>query len=92
MIEINAVRSDWQTRGFSCEIWTDPAGQTWEDYTHAVDELVMVLEGMVEFEIEGEVLQPSVGVEVFSPAGAVHSVRNIGDSTSRWLYGYKTAR
>jgi quercetin dioxygenase-like cupin family protein len=50
----------------------------------------MVLEGEVEFEIEGQVLQPSVGEELVIPAGAVHGVRNIGNTTSRWLYGYKT--
>jgi mannose-6-phosphate isomerase-like protein (cupin superfamily) len=25
------------------------------------------------------------------PAGVLHSVRNTGSVTSRWLYGYKTA-
>ena len=88
MVDINSVRSNWQSRGFNCDVWTDPPGQTWEDYTHAVDEIVMILEGEVEFEI-GE-LRPSVGEELYIPAGVLHSVRNIGKSTSRWLYGYKT--
>lgn len=88
-VHITAVRSDWQARGFGCDVWTDPPGQVWEDYRHAVDELVMVLEGEVEFDIAGRVIQPAPGEEVLIPAGEVHTVRNLGSSTSRWLYGYK---
>jgi len=54
-----------------------------------VDELVMVLEGDVEFEISGKVLRPAVGEELFISAGVLHSVRNTGKTTSRWLYGYQ---
>jgi cupin 2 domain-containing protein len=54
-----------------------------------VDELVMVLEGDVEFEISRKVLLPAPGEELFIPAGVLHSVRNRGKTTSRWLYGYK---
>ena len=50
----------------------------------------MILEGDVEFEIDGHVYRPSVGQELLIPAGIIHSVRNIGKTTSRWLYGYKT--
>jgi mannose-6-phosphate isomerase-like protein (cupin superfamily) len=50
----------------------------------------MILEGEVEFEIGERVLRPSVGDELYIPSGVLHSVRNIGTATSRWLYGYKT--
>jgi mannose-6-phosphate isomerase-like protein (cupin superfamily) len=90
MVDIESVQSHWRSRGFTCDIWTDAPGQTWEDYRHSVDEVVMVLEGDVEFEIDGHVLRPSVGEELFIPARALHSVRNRGTTTSRWLYGYKT--
>ncbi|WP_053381927.1 cupin domain-containing protein [Nitrospira moscoviensis] len=90
-VDIDSIRSHWRSRGFSCDIWTDPPGQTWEDYTHGVDELVMVLEGDVEFEIDRRILRPAVGEEIAIPAGVRHSVRNRGRSTSRWLYGYKTS-
>lgn len=56
---------------------------------HDTDELVLVLEGELEFEINGEISHPATGEELFIPAGAVHSVRNIGVSTARWLYGYR---
>ena len=79
---------DWAARGFSCELWIDPPGRRWEDFVHATDELVIVVEGEMEFEINGKISHPRVGEEIFIPAGAVHSVRNIGSSIARWLYGY----
>lgn len=83
------VADDWADRGFSCDVWVDPPGQRWEDFVHPVDELVVVLEGTLEFEIDGEIRHPGTGEEVYIPAGAVHSVRNIGTSIARWLYGYR---
>ena len=35
------IAADWETRGFSCDLWTDPPGQRWEDFTHATDEVVI---------------------------------------------------
>ena len=43
------IAASWAARGFSCELWTDPPGRAWEDFTHATDELVTVLEGEMEF-------------------------------------------
>ena len=82
------IAADWAARGFSCDLWTDPPGQSWEDFTHATDEVVIVLEGEMEFEVEGDGHHPQPGEELFIPAGAVHSARNIGSTTARWLYGY----
>ena len=83
------VSKDWAARGFSCDLWVDPPGQRWEDFVHATDELVLVVEGELEFEINGVISHPKIGDELFIPAGAVHSVRNIGSQTARWLYGYR---
>ncbi|MEX2303841.1 MAG: cupin domain-containing protein [Bryobacterales bacterium] len=88
-IDRKQIAQDWKQRGFSCELWTDPPGQRWEDFQHATDELVTVLEGDVEFEIEGTVHHPQAGDELLIPAGALHSARNIGSTTTRWLYGYR---
>jgi quercetin dioxygenase-like cupin family protein len=85
------IAADWASRGFSCDLWTDPPGQRWEDFRHATDELVMVLDGQMEFEVVGQVHHPQVGEELLLPAGAVHSARNVGKTTARWLYGYRRA-
>jgi mannose-6-phosphate isomerase-like protein (cupin superfamily) len=83
------VASDWAARGFSCDLWVDAPGQRWEGFTHTTDELVLVLEGTMEFEIEGRILRPTIGEELLIPAGARHSARNVGSTTARWLYGYR---
>jgi quercetin dioxygenase-like cupin family protein len=88
IINTQDISKAWSARGFSCELWVDPPGQRWEDFVHRTDELVMVLEGEMEFEINGAISHPAAGEELFIPAGAVHAVRNIGNTTARWLYGY----
>lgn len=86
-----SVRLDWRSRGFSCGLWVDQPGQVWEDYVHETDELVMVLEGELELEMQGAPFRPQIGEEVFIPARVTHSVRNVGGTTAKWLYGYKDA-
>lgn len=84
------VKRDWAQRGFSCDIWTDPPGQVWSDFVHGTDELVMLFEGEMELSFEGKTLRPKIGEEILIPAGASHTVRNIGKTTNRWFYGYRS--
>jgi quercetin dioxygenase-like cupin family protein len=88
-VDQDAVARRWRERGFSCGLWIDPPGQVWADYVHDVDELVMVVQGKVEFEIEGTVQRPRPGEELLIPGRTSHTVRNVGDTESRWLFGYK---
>ncbi|MEX0960629.1 MAG: cupin domain-containing protein [Burkholderiales bacterium] len=87
-IDTAAVARDWAAKGYSCETWIDPPGQVWADFVHDVDELVMPVEGEVEFEVAGQSFRPQLGEEVFIPANAPHTVRT-GAGGSRWLYGYR---
>jgi quercetin dioxygenase-like cupin family protein len=86
----SAIAADWRARGFSCEVWTDPPGQVWADFVHAVDELVMIIDGEVEVELGGNIYRPEPGEELSIPAGAPHTVRNTGSATSHWLFGYRS--
>jgi hypothetical protein len=52
------------------------------------DELVMPMEGDVEFEIEGKRFKPAPGEELLIPARARHTGRT-GATGSRWFYGYR---
>jgi uncharacterized cupin superfamily protein len=83
------VARDWQARGFSCDIWTDPPGQVWADFVHATDELVMLIDGEIELHFAGRVLRPQAGEEVLIPAREAHTVINIGQTTNHWFYGYR---
>ena len=87
-VDRDAVAGDWRARGFSCDLFTDPPGREWLDFTHDVNELVTVLSGRLELELDGNWFAVEEGDEVFIPRGARHSVRNIHDRTTRWLYGY----
>ena len=83
------IAKDWQARGFSCDLWVDPPGQVWEDYVHSTDELLMLMEGSLELEMQGQTFRPAIGEEVLIPARTAHTVHNTGGTTARWLYGYK---
>lgn len=84
------VEADWKARGFGFGVFTDPPGRRWEDFTHAVDELFMLVEGDVEVEVAGTAFRAREGEEVLIPAGARHSVRTRGPEGSRWFYGYRS--
>jgi mannose-6-phosphate isomerase-like protein (cupin superfamily) len=89
-VDIKAIERDWRGRGFTFGIWTDPPGRVWEGYVHDADELFLLLEGDVELEVGDRRWCPAPGQEVLIPKGVVHTVRNVGQTTSRWLYGYST--
>jgi mannose-6-phosphate isomerase-like protein (cupin superfamily) len=88
-VDQKRIEMSWRQRGFSCGLWVDPPGRRWEDFVHNTDEVVMVIDGSVEFEIDEQIHHPKPGEELLIPAGALHSVRNIGQTTAHWLYGYR---
>ena len=68
-VDQDAVSANWLERGFSCGLWTDSPGQIWRDFVHDTDEIVMVVEGEVEFEIGGEVHRPRLARSCSFPPG-----------------------
>ena len=89
MIFIDKVRQDWRARGFSCDLRTDPPEQVWNNIVRKVDELAMVIEGEMEFELEGKKLHPKMHEEVFVPAHVPHTARNLGKTPAHYLYGLR---
>ena len=83
------IKEDWNSRGYSFGIFKDPPRKVWADFVHRTDELVVLAEGEIEVEIEGKSIQPTIGEEVFIPANAMHTVRNVGKTNNAWYYGYK---
>ena len=83
------IKQDWDSRGYSFGIFKDPPGKVWADFVHRTDELVVLAQGELEIEIEGKSQQSQIGDEVFIPANAIHTVRNIGKTNNVWYYGYK---
>ena len=57
----------------------DP-GVTFGDHWHPGEEIVYVLEGSLEYRLEGrEPVTLEAGGVLFIPAGTVHSARNVGE-------------
>jgi quercetin dioxygenase-like cupin family protein len=64
-------------------------GVTFPPHSHPGEEIVYVIEGVLEYRIEGK---PSVtlkaGEVLFIPAGAVHGVTNVGSTNAAELATY----
>lgn len=82
------VARDWARRGFSCDLFVDPPGRAWNDFVHACNEVVTVCDGRMEVIVADERTVADPGDEVFIPRQTLHSVRNLHDGVTRWLYGY----
>lgn len=85
---LDSVHADWASRGYTCELWIDPPGQVWHDFEHDVDEVVFLLEGTCQIELDGNAVRMQAGDELMIPARTRHTVRNTGDGPARWLHGY----
>ena len=81
------IKKDWESRGHCFGIFKDPPGQIWSNFVQKTDEIVVLAGG--EIEIKGKSQQPPIGIEVFIPVKAIHTVRNIGNRNNVWYYGYK---
>jgi quercetin dioxygenase-like cupin family protein len=58
-------------------------------HTHPGEEIIYVLEGTLEYQIEGEApTTVKAGDVLFVPAGAVHAVRNVGSGNAAELATY----
>ena len=64
-------------------------GAAFGKHTHPGEEIIYVLEGSLEYEIEGK---PPVTLEAgdvfFVPAGTIHAARNVGTSNAAELATY----
>ena len=59
------------------------------DFTWKVSDCEELVGPILTVEIEGKAKQPRIGEEVFIPAKAMHTVRNVGKTNNVWYYGYK---
>ena len=58
------------------------------DFVHIRNELVTIVEGRLEVKVAGSRFVAEPGDEVFIPKGALHSIKNVHVTATRWLYGY----
>ena len=88
-VDESEIRARWAREGYSCALWVDPPGQEWRDFAHTTDEVVCVVEGTLELITGGRTRRLGPGDECLIPACAPHTVRNVGGTAARWLYGYR---
>jgi quercetin dioxygenase-like cupin family protein len=64
-------------------------GVAFGNHTHPGEEIIYVLDGALEYQIEGKPpVTLKAGDVLFIPAGAVHSARNVGNVTGSELATY----
>lgn len=83
-----AVAADWRRKGYSCHDFHDQPGQQWNDFTHATNELVTVVEGRLRLIVDGRATELGPGDQAFIARHASHSVHNIHHGPTHWLFGY----
>ena len=49
-------------------------------------------QGQIEIEVAVLIHRPVIGEEIFIPAQAIHTVRNVGTVPNVWYYGYRVAK
>ncbi len=89
MLDLHKIKQNWKSRGYTFGIFKDPPRQVWVNFVHKTDELVVLAEREIEIEIEGKSQRPQIGEEVFIPANALHTVKNVGSVGNVWYYGYR---
>jgi quercetin dioxygenase-like cupin family protein len=66
-----------------------PPGGFGARHSHPGEEIIYVLSGTIEYEIDGEPpARLGAGEVLFVPAGAIHSARNVGEGAASELATY----
>lgn len=65
------------------------AGAAFGKHTHPGEEIVNVLEGLIEYQVEGKPpMTLKAGDVLFIPAGTVHAAKNVGSANAQELATY----
>jgi mannose-6-phosphate isomerase-like protein (cupin superfamily) len=91
--DVEKLVAEYEKKGFKCELSTTSPHENWtsEDKGHEADEIYILLEGELEFGLQGKTYRPNIG-EVFTvPAHQPHTFKNPGNTVSRyyWIYDYE---
>ena len=57
-------------------------------HTHPGEEIIYVIEGLLEYEIDGKTSKVKAGDVLFVPAGVVHTAKNLGSGNGAELATY----
>ena len=63
-------------------------GAAFPRHTHPGEEIVNVLEGTLEYEVDGKPVTLNAGDVLFIPAGTIHAAKNVGSVNAAELATY----
>jgi quercetin dioxygenase-like cupin family protein len=83
------VRSEFDGNRQAIQVRVDFApGASFPKHSHPGVEIAYVLNGSIEYEMDGKTIRLKAGESLYIPAGAVHSAKNIGSGVSSELATY----
>ncbi len=85
------LKTDWERKGFKCELFKSLPGEGWSSKGHETDEMFILLEGEVEVSFQGKTYSPTIGEGVIVPANVPHTFKNPGkkENILYALYAYE---
>jgi len=84
-----AVRHDFDGKREAIQVKVDFGPRAaFPKHSHPGVEIAYVLEGTMEYELDGKAVVLKAGDALYIPAGAVHSARNLGDGNAAELATY----
>ena len=85
----DVLRHDLDKKDEAIQVRVDFApGSSFPGHSHPGVELAFVLEGTMEYILNGKPVILKAGQSLFIPAGAVHSARNVGSDNAAELATY----
>ncbi len=91
IVRNNLLREDLSTRGREAvQVLVEFApGAEFPSHSHPGEELVFIVKGALEYVVDGKpAVMLDTGDVLFIPAGAIHSVRNVGEKDAAELATY----
>jgi quercetin dioxygenase-like cupin family protein len=83
------VRSDFDGKRQAIQVRVDFApAASFPKHSHPGAEIAYVLNGSLEYEMDGKIIRLKAGESLYIPAGVVHSGRNIGSGVTSELATY----
>jgi quercetin dioxygenase-like cupin family protein len=83
------VRSQFDSTREAIQVRVDFAnGASFPKHSHPGVEIAYVLNGVIEYELEGKIVRLKAGESIYIPAGAVHSAKNVGPGITSELATY----
>jgi quercetin dioxygenase-like cupin family protein len=89
------TRTDLQRHDLSTPGWETlqarvdfAPGASFPNHKHPGEEIIYVLEGTIEYEVEGKPVRLKAGDVLFIPHGTAHAARNVGTGNAAELATY----